>query len=228
VVNASTTALRVSLAEQLERLRGDAPPALVDVVVDRLPLPGGELLRARPRSFDAVREAEALSGNRRPTPYWATVWPSGTALAELVASVGDMSGVRVLELGCGIGMPSVAAARAGGDVLATDASAEAVVYAAHNLALNRVDGDVAVATWEDLEGTYDVLLAADVLYLLSNAEQLARMLPRLLVRDGEAWIADPGRSACREFLARVRRRWRLDTAGTAVKVHRLRRRARFT
>jgi predicted nicotinamide N-methyase len=224
-------ALQASLSEQLVRLRGDAPGALTDVLLDRLELAGGSVLRARPRSFDDVREAEALAGRRRPTPYWASAWPSGTVLAQAVAERDDLRGRRVVELGCGIGMPSVAAARGGAEVLATDASAEAVVYAAHNLALNGLQGDVAVATWDDLEalgGPWDLVLGADVLYLQANAEQLAALLPHVVAPGGEAWIADPGRSGCKDFLARVRRRWRLDSTGGAVRVHRLRRRARFT
>ena len=43
---------------------------------------------------------------------------------------------RVLELGCGLGAPSIVAARAGADVLATDGAPDAVAFAAHALALN--------------------------------------------------------------------------------------------
>ena len=203
------------------------PAALLDVVVDDLDLPGGPVRRARPRSFDDVRAADALAGPGRPTPYWASAWPSGTALAEAVAAAGDLEGKRVLELGCGIGMPSVVAARAGAQVLATDAAPEAVAYAAYNLALNGLDGEVAARGWEDIDGRFDLVLGADVLYLQANADALTRRLPHLVGPGGEAWIADPGRAACKAFLASVRRRWRLDTTGTAVKVHRLRRRARF-
>jgi predicted nicotinamide N-methyase len=146
----------------------------------------------------------------------------------------DLTGRTVLELGCGIGMPSVAAARAGATVLATDASPEAVVYAAHNLALNGLQGDVAVATWDDVEalgGPWDLVLGADVLYLQANAEQLTRMLPHVVAPGGQAWIADPGRAGCQDFLAAVRRRWKLtsttDRVKRGVSVHRLERRRRF-
>ena len=60
--------LRASLTRQLTALRGDAPDALVDAVVEDVSLPGGPVQRARPRSFDDVREAEALAGPGRPTP----------------------------------------------------------------------------------------------------------------------------------------------------------------
>ncbi len=204
--------LRVSLTEQMTKLRGDAPDALVDAIVETVDLPGGPLFRARPRSFDDVREAEALAGPGRPTPYWASQWPSGVALARYVAER-DLSGMRVLEVGCGLGLPSVAAARAGADVLATDYCVEAVVYAAHNLALNGLEGDVAAADWNDLPGMdaapWDLVIGADLLYRPDNHEALQRLLPSL--SSGEVWIADPGRGGCRDFLAVARSRWRIDS-----------------
>lgn len=222
--------LRTSLIEQLTALRGDAPEALVDVVLDTVDLPGGALLRARPRCFDAVREAEALAGVHRPTPYWTMPWASGTALARAVAAVGpELAGRSVVELGCGLALPSVAAARAGAAVLATDAALEAVVYAAHNFALNQQLGDVAAVAWPDvaaLGGPWDLVLAADVLYRAENAESLARVLPGLVAPGGEAWIADPGRGGCGDFLARLRPTHSVATEpqGDDVVIHRVRRR----
>jgi predicted nicotinamide N-methyase len=204
--------LQASLAEQMTKLRGDAPPALVDAVVERVALPGGEVVRARPRSFDAVREAEALAGPGRPTPYWASQWPSGVALARFVAGR-DLSGMRVLEVGCGLGLPSVAAARAGASVTATDACPEAVVYAAHNLALNGLEGEAAAADWRDLPGMdgapWDLVIGADLLYRPDNHESLQALLPSLT--SGEVWIADPGRGGCRDFLAVARSRWQITS-----------------
>jgi predicted nicotinamide N-methyase len=223
----ATPALRASLAEQLETLLGEAPPAAyTDALLERVDAGSGvELLRVRPRSFDDVREAQALLGPGRPTPYWASAWPSGYALLRAVTAAGSLAGRCVVELGCGLGMPSVAAARAGAEVLASDVAPEAVVYAAHNLAVNDVRGEVAVADWADLAdlGPWDVVLGADVLYTKANAASLARLLPRLVAPGGEAWIADPGRAGCAEFLALTRSTWERTAtpAGPDVEVHRL-------
>ena len=59
-------------------------------------------------------------------PYWAELWPSSLALAHAIGGRA-LRGARTLELGCGLGLPSIAAALAGGRVLATDWSAEAAV-----------------------------------------------------------------------------------------------------
>ena len=86
----------------------------------------------------------------------------------------------MLELGCGLGLPSIVAAREGASVLATDGSSDAVVFAAHSLALNELDGEVAEVDWATqgdalvARGPWDVVLAADVLYLKASVEPRSR------------------------------------------------------
>lgn len=229
--------LRASIAEQLAALAPDLTPPepLLDVAVRRTaPLaPGGDrAYYVLPRDWRALREHEREAG--RPTPYWAVAWPSGLALARAVARRGPagFAGRRVLELGCGVGLPSVAAARAGADVLATDAAPEAAVFAAHTLALNEVSGETAVVEWHAAaalveRGPWDVVLAADVLYTRQNVEVLPRLLRALLAPDGEAWLSDPGRAGAGELLPVAKRlfdvRTERDGDDARVRHHRLRR-----
>jgi predicted nicotinamide N-methyase len=176
-----------------------------------------------------LREAEAELG--RDAPYWAILWPSGEALADEVARTPPPSGARVLELGCGLALPSVAAARAGATVLATDASADAVAFAAHTLALDGQGGDVAVVDWREagplLEGgPWDVVLAADVLYLQRNVLALQDLLPKLVGPGSEVWLADPGRAGAEELMVWAPERFVVSSGPSrlheAVTIHRLR------
>ena len=73
----------------------------------------------RPRDWDELRHQEGGAG--RTAPYWAHTWPSGLSLADALAGR-DLNGLRVLEPGCGLAIPSLAAARARGVVTATDGS----------------------------------------------------------------------------------------------------------
>jgi predicted nicotinamide N-methyase len=229
---AALTALQASLRERLAALRGvDAetlPPALLSLTVQRVPRPGGDVYVVRPAEWEQLRHEEGGAG--RPTPYWATPWPSGLALAHAVAEAPPPAGARVLELGCGLALPSIAAARAGARVLATDGSTDAVAFAAHGLALNELEGEVAHADWaaqgEALvaRGPFDVVLAADVLYLRRNAEPLPRLLPRLLAPGAVVRLADPGRAAARDFLAAARALFHVRTVHAGeVALHELRR-----
>ena len=82
----------------------------------------------------------------------------------------------MLELGCGLALPSVIAARAGAHVLATDGNTDAVVFAAHVMAINEVVGETAHVDWSThgdalvARGPFDLVLAADVLYTRANVE----------------------------------------------------------
>ena len=88
------------------------------IVAERIPLPGGEVELMRPPDAEALISEESFE-HEEFLPYWAELWASAVALAHDV-SIRSLRGKRTLELGCGLGLPSIAAARAGGRVLATD------------------------------------------------------------------------------------------------------------
>jgi predicted nicotinamide N-methyase len=228
-------ALRASLREQLAALRGVAPDALpaalLDVTVQRARVPGGDVFLVRPVDWEQLRHEEG--GDGRPVPYWATPWPSGGVLAGALAEDPPAPGSRVLELGCGLALPSIVAARAGARVLATDGHSDAVAFAAHSKALNEVEGEVAVADWAGdgdalaARGPWDLVLAADVLYLKANVDAALALLPRLVAPDGEVLLADPRRAGTRDLLAAARATFTVRTRQEGeVALHRLRRRER--
>ncbi len=153
----------------------------------------------RPPDAAELIDEEAFAENEF-LPYWAELWPSGVALARAAAET-VAPGERVVELGCGLGVASIAAALAGADVLATDWAPDALAFTRENAARNGVLLETALASWTEPEtlvarGPWDWVLAADVLYENRNVEPLAALLPRL---GSKALVADPGRPAARAF-----------------------------
>ena len=117
-------------------------------------------------------------------PYWAELWPSAIALGRVVAAR-ELAGLRVLELGCGLGLPSVVAALRGAEVLATDWSDEALAVAALNAERNGARIETARLAWADAVpagGPWDLIIGADLLYERRNVDQLLALLPRLGTR----------------------------------------------
>jgi predicted nicotinamide N-methyase len=157
-------------------------------------------------------------------PYWSVLWRSGVALARELDGA-PLRGVRVVELGCGLALPSIAAARAGADVLATDGAPEALTLTERNADANGVRLATALADWFEpaellRQGPFDVVLAADVLYERENVAALLALLPRLAP---EAWVADPGRPAASAFLEQAEAHWPVETrVRGVVSIHRLR------
>ncbi|MGI9112651.1 MAG: class I SAM-dependent methyltransferase [Gaiellaceae bacterium] len=149
-------------------------------------------------------------------PYWAELWPSGVALAQVVAGR-PLRGTTVLEVGCGLALPSIAAALGGARVLATDWSPDALAFARRNAERNGAELQTALAAWTNADelvvrGPWQLVLAADVLYERRNVEPLLALLPRLCE---EALLADPGRPALRAFLDGACARWRVTETPAA-------------
>lgn len=194
-----------------------------ELVTQRIELPGGELGLLQPAEAAELPDDGAVEWAPM-APYWAVLWRSGVALARELSGP-ELRGARVVELGCGLAAPSIAAARLGADVLATDADAEALELVERNAALSGVRVETAAVDWSQPEelvgrGPFDLVLAADVLYERASVAQLLSLLPRLAP---DAWLADPGRPAADAFLAEARRRsWEVtSSAHGVVAIHRL-------
>jgi len=199
---------RLASAAGVER-RPEADP-WHDLASDTLETARGRISFVRPRSpMDLLMAQDFDDDEQAFPPYWAELWSSGVQLALAVARRAPF-GRAVLEIGCGLGLPSVAAAMGGGRVLATDRSPDAVAFAAHNAQLSGTDVETAAVSWTPGDvlverGPWDLVLAADVLYSDRNVRELVALLPRLLAGGGEIWVADPGRPQAAGFAVAARR-----------------------
>jgi predicted nicotinamide N-methyase len=182
-----------------------------DVVEEVIPINGRDLRLLRPRDAEALLDEHAFE-HEEYLPYWAELWPSAVALARAVGSRA-LHGARTLELGCGLGLPSIAAALAGGRVLATDWSTEAIAMTAANAERNGATLETLVCSWTAPEplverAPYDLILASDVLYEARNADTLLDLLPKL---GDDVWLADPGRKPAARFLTNAADRWEITS-----------------
>ncbi len=184
---------------------------------------GREVLVARPRDSEALLDQEAFDSRDEYLPYWAELWPSAIALGRAVARRAR-GGRRVLELGCGLGLPGLAAATGGARVTLTDWAPEAVAAARDNAERNGVEVEAFVCDWRAPEALvararWDLVLLADVLYEARNVAPLLALLPRL---GREVLLADPDRATAAPFLAATAEHWQVTTRRDArISVHRL-------
>ena len=121
-----------------------------DVVEEVVGIAGRDLALLRPRDAEALLSEEAFEQEEF-LPYWAELWPSALALARFVGGRA-LKGARCVELGCGLGLPSLAAALAGGRVLATDWSSAAIDLLAENAARNGATLDTLTLFSQTLKG----------------------------------------------------------------------------
>lgn len=196
------------------------------------------LTLARPRSAeDLIDEGDYARDER--LPYWAELWPSAHVLAADLEPRA-LGRRRVIELGCGVGLPSIVAALRGADVLATDWYEDALGFVRANARATGAPVQARLLDWNDPppdllapDAGRDLVIGADLLYEARNGPALARLLPALLKPGGEALIADPRRphadalleplvaDGWRHEFREVRHGGRPDESGPVVNLHRL-------
>ena len=161
---------------------------------DVVAVAGVRLELLRPESPEALIDEEAFADDEF-LPYWAELWPAARALAEALP---DVLGLRVVELGCGLGLVSLVAATKGAEVTATDWSQDAIELLRENASRNGLAVRAEVRDWrEPWAERFDLAVAADVLYERRNVEPV---LARLRELAPEAIVALAGRPYEQEFL----------------------------
>jgi predicted nicotinamide N-methyase len=141
---------------------------------------------------------EAEVGTKLASPYWASAWLGGQALARYVLDHREIvAGRRVLDLASGSGLVGIAASLAGAAaVTANDIDPYARAAIEMNARANAVE--VTISCDNMLEGgggeDADLVLAGDVFYSRSMARAVLRFLEAASARGAQVLIGDPGRA----------------------------------
>lgn len=168
---------------------------------------GGHVYRLRvlsdKRQFsDPDGHGERLGISPAQWSLFGQVWPASRLLAQAMHRF-DAAGKRVLELGCGIGLPSLVLQRRGVDVVASDLHPLAEVFLAYNAALNGLSAlHYRQLRWHaplPALGRFDAIIASDVLYERGNAELLSGVVARHARPAAEVVVTDPGRGSSARF-----------------------------
>jgi len=113
-------------------------------------------------------------------PFWAKLWPSSFPLAMLLARLAPTPGARLADLGAGLGLCGLAAAKAGYSSLITDIEPEALLFIRASILKNGLENN-ARAGLLDLaapatEETFDTIVASEALYLPELHDPLVAFL----------------------------------------------------
>lgn len=154
-------------------------------------------------------------------PYWAELWPSAVMLAAEVLGREFPAGMKVLEIGCGLGLAGLAALTKGLQVTFSDYEPRALQLAAANARLNGFRHfQVMLLDWRcppDLR--FPLILAADVLYEERNAKPVFDLLRQMLLPDGLCLLADQDRKPAELFRSMLATsRWAFETKPVSVRV----------
>ena len=150
-------------------------------------------------------------------PYWAELWASAVAMSEYLVENQQLTppSVKVTEIGCGLGLPSIIAGKLGAEVCLTDYDMDSLDFAKQNWTKNLPDKNARFQQldWRNPDPSVaaDLLLASDVAYEKRAFEPLLKTFQELLKPDGTILLTEPNREMFKPFISS------LDTEGYAFK-----------
>lgn len=140
-------------------------------------------------------------------PYFGVMWEAGVGLSQFLTP-SMCEGKKILEIGCGLGLPSFVATRFGGSVIATDFHADVPIFLKINQDKNNIIFDYQVMNWrseidrtKNNLGQFDLVLGSDILYESQHPLEVAKALIAFLKPGGKIVLADPGRAYIQKFIS---------------------------
>lgn len=146
---------------------------------------------------------ERYSANDK-IPFWIEVWPSAIALAEFILESDEFAGKKVLDLGCGLGLTSVALGLKKAIITATDYEMMALQYARRNYIRNIGSEENARFLYLDwrhptIFEKFDFVIGADIIYERNLFSNLIQILKITMTNESVCYLSDPNRAFAFEF-----------------------------
>lgn len=159
------------------------------------------------QEFDDIDGLAELAGISSAT--WAlfgVVWPSSMMLADIIDTQA-MQGLKVLEMGCGLGLASLVAAKHGADITASDYHPLAQHFLDNNSTSNQlVLIPFACSDWakpDILMGKFDLLIGSDLLYEPNHPQLLSEFIDFHASPNVTVIIIDPDRRQQKQFTKKM-------------------------
>ncbi|MDO5667940.1 MAG: methyltransferase [Alcaligenaceae bacterium] len=129
------------------------------------------------------------------------LWPAGTVLAKIIKKI-ELNDRRILELGCGLALPSLTLQYRGADITASDYHPVSRKFLSFNCELNELEDIPFIQLdWDKppKSDTYDLIIASDVLYDPGTPELLGKTIQKMSQPVCKVLVTCPGRGYKNQF-----------------------------
>jgi predicted nicotinamide N-methyase len=142
-----------------------------------------------------------------PFPYWAKVWPSATALHNVLQKHPSLIRDKtVLELGAGVGLPALMIADITNSIQISDYNLDAVELLRKNIEhLELENADALKLDWNALPETIhpEVIILSDVNYDPTQFETLTKLIEKFIHQGSTVILSTPQRIMASPFVQKL-------------------------
>lgn len=132
--------------------------------------------------------------------YWDRIWPSSVALSEYLIHQffpSKLTGIKVLEVGCGTGLPGVIAASLGAFTMFSDMVPVTLEAVKETCRLNHISNfDTCTLDWSEKitsSDRYDLVIGCEIFYDEAILAGICHVLEQVLAPGGKGIFCDPNR-----------------------------------
>jgi predicted O-methyltransferase YrrM len=164
----------------------------------------------KPKSIDRfINPDDPLEG----FPLWAKIWEASAILLQYMADLDVDPKRRVLELGSGIGVAGISAARLGHNITLTEYDPDALNFLNANVGLNNcIHARVQHLDWfkPDLERHFDLIIGSEIIYQTEAVAVLGDLFDQYLSPQAKVVLAERVRPTGALFFEKMADRFHIQ------------------
>ena len=140
-------------------------------------------------------------------PYWAKIWGSSDAMVNFLLEEPEwIQNKKVLEIGAGIGVPSLSIASQVHKIIVSDYAPDAVALIQKNIDLLKLNNALALnIDWNNVSEDIvaDTILLSDTNYEPAAHNSLVLLIEKFINKGSTIILATPNRLSSNPFIERV-------------------------
>ena len=189
------------------KMRGNMESEVLDIKTRQLNFEIGAFkgvlyaLKDKNQFSDPDGEAERAGICDASWSLFGQLWDASAVLAKYMKTL-ELRDGRILELGCGLALPSLTLQYRGADITASDYHPVSRKFLARNCAANDLEKVPFIQLdWDAPDSTdkYDLIIASDVLYDPGTPELLGKTIKKMSEPACKVLITCPGRGYKNQF-----------------------------
>ena len=140
-------------------------------------------------------------------PYWAKIWGSSDAMVKFLLEEPEwIQNKKVLEIGAGIGVPSLSIASQVHKIIVSDYAPDAVALIQKNIDLLKLNNALALnIDWNNVSEDIvaDTILLSDTNYEPAAHNSLVLLIEKFINKGSTIILATPNRLSSNPFIERI-------------------------
>jgi predicted nicotinamide N-methyase len=188
-----------------------------DTVTQPVTINGQPLELLTPASIDRFIDPADTMQN---FPLWAKIWEASILLASHLSGLPPNPLKTMLEIGSGLGLVGIAAAKAGHCITMSECNPDALNFARANALVNGCPSlSIERLDWQapQLENRFDYIVGSEIVYQSETIDYLEALFDRYLNPGGTIILAEAVRGTGVDFWERMRHRYEVKARRQALR-----------